>query len=225
MIDALPAAAPSIRRSLRDTALEVSLLAQRGEISDIASLRRHCLGLVANFEQDLDDQGLSAEVREDMLYAQCALLDEAVLTRLAPDDKAQWDAEPLQVIKFSDHDAGNKLFDRVERAMRDPEPDVDLLRGYATVLGLGFKGRYALGGETERRVLIAQLNALIEKHDPMEAPDFVVRSGGGGRLARFFARLSPWAIAGLAALVVLVLYLAFDASLDAELARLIAQAK
>lgn len=225
MIETLPVAASSIRRSLRDTALEVSLLSQRGEIGDIAVLRQHCLRLVSDFEHDLDQQGVSAEARQDIVYAQCGLLDEAVLTRLAPDDKAQWDAEPLQVVKFGSHDAGNRLFDRLAQAMVAPEPNIDLLKGYATVLGLGFRGRYALGGETERRVLIARLNALIEKHDPMEAPDFVVRSKGARGFSRFLARLSPWAIAGLAAIVVLVLYLTFAASLDAELARLVAQAK
>ncbi|MFP3675368.1 DotU family type IV/VI secretion system protein, partial [Bacillus sp. SIMBA_031] len=63
------------------------------------------------------------------------------------------EAQPLQVEQFGEHDAGKHVFDRLSERMREAPPNIELLECYATVLGLGFKGRYAREGELQRTLI------------------------------------------------------------------------
>jgi type VI secretion system protein ImpK len=209
-----------IRELLRDTALEVSLLAQGGRAIDIESLRRQCEGLVETFERELTARGVATDVRQEIVYAQCALIDETVLTKWPEADKSKWDSQPLHVVKFGDADAGNRVFANLEARMREPSANLALLVGYAAILGLGFKGRYALGGDKERAALTYRLDAQIATYLPPGDGNFVIDSGAARPWWRFWASLSPWAVAGLAAVAALIVYFFFRGSLDARLAYL-----
>jgi type VI secretion system protein ImpK len=208
---------------LRNTALEVSLLAQgatkgttlfavqgatkgqgaplfaaQGAASaDVPRLRQRCLALLREFESALEERHASAGVRHDALYAQCGLFDEAVLAYLPEEIRSQWEARPLQVEWFGKHDAGEHIFDRLSERMREAPPNIALLEYYAAVLGLGFKGRYAREGESQRAVVIKALDDLLARSTPKDDDGLIVevaRTRGPGWLYR----LSPWAVAGLA---------------------------
>lgn len=209
--------ASGIRDLLRDTALLVTRLSQGGHTEDAAALRRHCQQLMANFSAALDQRGFAADVREDAELAQCGLLDEAVLRNLSAENKPVWDAQPLQVERFGEHDAGERVFERLGQRMREASPNVALLECYSAVLGMGFMGRYAREGEAKRSALIALLSAQLEKLRPVAGrPFFADRTGR--RLADWFYRLSPWAIAGLACVAAAVIWLIWAQVLDAQIA-------
>ncbi|RKT13448.1 type VI secretion system protein ImpK [Paraburkholderia sp. RAU2J] len=211
--------AGGIRDLLRDTALLVTRLSEGGHTEDAAALRQRCQQLMASFSAALDQRGFAADVREDAEVAQCGLLDEAVLRNLSAESKPVWDAQPLQVERFGKHDAGERVFERLEQRMRQASPNTELLECYAAILGLGFMGRYAREGETKRSALITSLNAQLEKLRPVGGrPFFADRTGR--RLADWFYRLSPWAIAGLACVAAAVIWLVWAQVLDAQLAQL-----
>ncbi|MCA7997026.1 DotU family type IV/VI secretion system protein [Burkholderia metallica] len=223
---------PSIRAQLRDTALLVTHLSNGGQVDGQESLRRQCVTLIAQFATALDAQGVAADIRDDAVLAQCGLIDEAALRYLPASDKGKWESQPLQVDRFGTHDAGTRIYERLEQRMREPAPNVDLLECYAAVLGLGFRGRYAArsgpspdahDGEAKRQALIAALVARIDQLRPAARPGFVT-DRSNTRLIDRLRHLSPWAIAGTACAIAIIVWFAWDRILDAELARLVQQA-
>jgi type VI secretion system protein ImpK len=215
--DCLPGT--GIRDLLRDTALFVTTLSQGDKTASVTVLRELCHQLMSEFSAALEQRGVAADVREDALYAQCGLLDEAVLRALPADDKPRWDAHPLQVERDGRHDAGERVFERLTLRVRETLPNVDLLEGYAAILGLGFMGRYAREGPEQRASLIATLNAELQKLRPAATCGFVV-DRSGRRLADWFYRLSPWAIAGLGCVAAALVYLIWNQALTLQLAHL-----
>jgi len=72
---------------------------------------------------------------------------------------------------------------------------VALLECYATILGLGFLGRYANDGELRRAELAALLNERIPRAEPRRA-SLIIDSVSSTRLD-WLRRLSPWTVAGM----------------------------
>lgn len=210
----------SIRSLLRDTALLATTLATSGATRDVATLRAHCLALIDQFGQALKQHGHAEDVIRDIQLAQCALLDEIALRRLPANDRATWEVKPLQVERFSLHDAGERVFDRLEARMRQSAPNVDLLEGYAAILGMGFLGRYAREGETQRTELIAALNAQIEKLRVTPDHPFIV-DHQERHFSDWLYRFSPWAIAAGACSVAFIVWLVWQVALNAQLAHLL----
>ncbi|WP_322022504.1 DotU family type IV/VI secretion system protein [Burkholderia sp. BCC1977] len=219
---------PSMRALLRDTALLVTHLSNGGQVDNPERLRQQCLRLVAQLSTALDAHGIAADVRDDVVIAQCGLIDEAALRHLPATSKADWESRPLQVDRFGTHDAGTRVYERLEYRMREPAPNVDLLECYAAVLGLGFRGRYAArsgssadarDGEAKRQALISALTAQIDQLRPATRPGFVT-DRSNTRLIDRLKSLSPWAIAGTACVIAILVWFAWDRILDAELARL-----
>ena len=211
-----------IRELLRDAALLVTNLSSGGKVENYDTLRSRCKQIVQEFTEALDQRGFAREVRDDAIVAQCALLDETALRHLDDAKKALWIAEPLQVERLKHHNAGEYVFERLEARMREESPNIGLLECYAAVLGLGFKGRYALESDASRDALIGRLNALLERLRPMQSNTFLV-DRSGQRFCDWFHRLSPWAIAGLATLFAFVAWLSWHLALDAQLASMLSK--
>jgi type VI secretion system protein ImpK len=216
-----------IRSLLRDTALCVTQLSASGTPCDYRQLRDNSEQLVKQFAAALQRHGYPDDVREDALIAQCGLLDEAALRHLSVDDQSQWDAHPLQISETGRHDAGERVFERLEQRMRDASPNVDLLEFYAAILALGFVGRYASPrwnshegeGAAKRAALITALNAQLDTLKPAQHQAFIVERSGW-HLTDWLYRLSPWAIASVTGMVALATWLGWSATLDAQIAHL-----
>ncbi|MBM7125862.1 DotU family type IV/VI secretion system protein [Dyella flava] len=208
-----------MRECLRETALQVSLLAQGGNVAPVEELRDRCVGLVTEFERALDALQVSVEARDEVVYAQCALLDEVALSNLSIEGRGKWEAHPLQVERFGNYDAGERVFEQLNARMRQTPPDVELLQCYAAILGLGFKGRYAREGEAERNALIMTLQALLAKLQPASDQSFIIEKTRGRTLPRF----SSWAAAVMASIMAAFVYVVCDRALDAQLAHLLNQ--
>ncbi|MEX3812717.1 DotU family type IV/VI secretion system protein [Paraburkholderia sp. BR13439] len=209
-----------IRDLLRDTALLVTTLTPGGHVDHATDFRNRCGSLIANFSTALERRGYADEVRREALLAQCGLLDEVALRYLPAESRAAWELKPLQVELFNLHDAGERVFERLEARMREASPHVDLLECYAAILSLGFIGRFARDGEAGRTALTTSLHAQLEKLRPAPASTFIV-DRPGRRLSDWFYRLSPWAIAGLACGAAAIVWLVWSTALDAQLAQLV----
>ncbi len=213
------ASGEGIRDLLRDTALLVTTLAHGGHVEDAAGFRDRCGQLIEHFSNALERRGYPDDVRQEALVAQCGLLDETALRYLAAESRADWELKPLQVERFNLHDAGERVFDRLEARMREASPRLDLLECYSAILGLGFLGRYAREGEAKRTALIASLNAQLEKLCASPDRPFVA-DRAGRRFSYWFHRLSPWAIASLACVAAAIVWMTWAAALDLQLAQL-----
>ncbi|SAK53089.1 hypothetical protein AWB79_01976 [Caballeronia hypogeia] len=101
-------------------------------------------------------------------------------------------------------------------------PQVDLLECYASILGLGFKGRFALGGEDIREALMVELNALLSRLRPADSPSLLM-DAPEKRFCRWFQRLSLWRIVAIGCVVALAVWLLCHSLLDAQVAALASQ--
>ncbi|WP_321932692.1 DotU family type IV/VI secretion system protein [Burkholderia cenocepacia] len=210
-----------MRDLLRDTALLVTTLTSGGHTQDAVALRARCKQLVEQFASGLQQRGFPDDVRNEALVAQCGLLDEVALRHLPGESRSAWEREPLQVEQFNLHEAGERVFERLDARMREPAPPVALLECYSAILGMGFVGRYARDGEAKRTALITSLNARLETLRPSLDRPFIA-DRVERRVSDWFYRLSPWAIAGLACVAAAIVWGVWSATLDGQLAHLVA---
>lgn len=214
--DALPLSA-----LLRNTALETALLADGAAATNVDSLRARCRQLVDGFAAALEARKVPADVACDALYMQCGLLDEMVLAHLPGEVRPAWEARPLQVERLGKHDAGEHVFDRLAVRMREAPLNIELIECYATVLGLGFCGRYARGGDAQRNQIVGTLSDLLAKHSPAGEAGLVV-DASHTRGRDWLYRLSAWAIAGLACAAAAIVFVLIGHGLDLQVGHLLA---
>jgi type VI secretion system protein ImpK len=213
----LPLPLPAL---LRNTALEISRLAQEPVSIDVAKLRARCKQLVGELAAALAARNAPGDVARDALYMQCGLLDEAVLAHLPPESRPQWGAFPLQVERFNQHDAGEHVFERLALRMHETPFNAELLACYATVLGLGFKGRYARDGDAQCSAIMRTLNAFLATQGPTEDEALVVNTTRARGLDWLY-RLSPWVIAVLASTACAILFMLIALGLAAPVSQLL----
>lgn len=147
---------------LRDTFLTVVELRQGTTVRHGIELYRHCQRQVELVRERLKDAGFSRENVEHITYAQCALLDETVLSRSGMDDgQAIWMKNPLQSHFFNTLQAGELLYERMKQVLQEPAPAQAVLTCFHRVLLLGFRGRYQDPVAPERDQLISTLNGLV----------------------------------------------------------------
>lgn len=156
----------------------------------------------------------AAPVAEEARYAMAALVDEVFLN-LDWAGRDWWRGHLLEARLFKTHRAGERVFERIDALLGDPERgSTDLARLYLLLLGLGFEGRFR-GLEGAEEELCARARRL---HGFLAGREEELRNGdrplfpaayaytlGEGRGARL-PHLRPWllAAAGLAALWLLV---------------------
>ncbi len=215
-----PGNSAGIRDLLRDTALFVTALVPDGKATSIVQVQSSCRDLIRRFAEALHQRGYPDDVRNDAGIAHCGLLDEVALRHFQGDSRAAWELKPLQVEQFGIHDAGERVFDRIEQRLREADARVDLLECYCAVLGLGFMGRFVREEATKRDALVAALNARIVKLRPQAGRPFISERRAR-RPADWFYRLSPWAIAGLIAVLGGLAWVGWHAGLDVQLANLL----
>jgi type VI secretion system protein ImpK len=209
-----------VRDLLHDTALLVTTLASGGSVQNAATFRERCRQLVDQFSKALARRDVPDEVQREALIAQCGLLDEMALRHLSSESRTEWELHPMQVERFSVHDAGRRVIDRIEAHLNESLPHVDLLECYAAILGMGFIGRYALEGETKRAALVTALNARLESIRPHTEEPF--RSEAHGTtISNGVNRLMPWIAVALACLVAATVWITGNRVITTQLAEVV----
>lgn len=197
---------PSV--SLVELATDVLLLGlQIGReavlLSDVEDLRQRLLGLLRGFGRSAEQAGWRPADIEDAEFALSAYLDE-VIQHSGWSQRGQWAAGSLQMTLYGESVAGERFFERLERARRRSSGVVAV---YYQCLVLGFMGQYRVGEADELRLLISDLRRELDLHDPPQLCDLDSFVDDGAARARPL----PWlGLAGicvvLAAVVVGALY-------------------
>ena len=146
---------------LQNSYLLVIELRQGGSARSSGDLWSRCASEIERVRQSLAAADVSQRSIDLISHAQCALLDETVLTCADADARTTWTREPLQARFFSRHQAGQFLYEELREVLREPSPDPYVLTAYHRVLMLGFLGRYSQPSDPERQQLIATLNARV----------------------------------------------------------------
>jgi type VI secretion system protein ImpK len=197
----------------------VRIRSNRQAARDAASFRAHVKRLVAAADEEARRGGYDGDSVRLAVYAVVAFLDEAVLNSTEP-MFADWPRQPLQEEVFGDHMAGETFFRNLSELLgrTDSEALADLLEVYQLCLVLGFRGRFAAGGEGEihrfTSLVDDRLSRIRGGHPPL-APRAGLPAGESVPRAR-----DPWVrrlvvAAGILAVVALAAYLAFRLSLGA----------
>lgn len=188
---------------LADTWLTVAQLRHGASAPDGQALYKNCCAQVESVREALAHAGYDSESITHISYAQCALLDEAVLNRKpvsaeadaeSPDAENEvshkgdadegikaWRAAPLQARYFGTLRAGGALYDRIADVLRQPSPVPAVLTCYQRVLALGFQGQFSLSGvaQEQREEIVAALNKRVQ---PLETGvELVVQKTGRRR--------------------------------------------
>src|SRR5476649_375782 len=204
--------------AFRDTAFSVASLADNATSLSFVSFRAKCVAQVDALGRELRATGHLPDVIRDATYAQCALLDETALAQLKGPERDAWEREPLQVEAFKSNDAGYELIDRIQQRLAEPRPKLALLHLFNSVLGLGFKGEFALSGADARLELMRALDQRIGESGSLDTSGTVVLTQDGSR--SWSTNVSPlgWVIG--AVLVAGLVYLALGQWLTASIARI-----
>jgi len=202
---------------MADTWLTVAQLRHGARAPDGQALYKNCCEQVEKVRDALEHAGYDSESIMHISYAQCALLDEAVMNRkpaavsrgsntsgpeseqateadasqkVEVDEGAKaWRAAPLQARYFGSLRAGGALYDRIAEVLRQPSPVPAVLTCYQRVLALGFQGQFSLSGvgQEQREEILASLN---ERVPPLESEVSLVVHKTGKR--RYSLLRSVW---------------------------------
>lgn len=192
---------------LHDTYLLVVELRQGAFVPNRQRLQQLSMAQIEQVRQRLDEAGVDQKSAAHISHAQCALLDETVLTRAQPDVREQWASEPLQAKLFNRHQAGEFLYEDMRQVLREPAPDQRVVTAFQRVLMLGFQGRYKAPDDPEREQLLAALNAHVA---PLEVNRAFTRATGSQLFGPSLRRRAPWMHIGLAVLVLAGVWWAMD---------------
>jgi type VI secretion system protein ImpK len=203
--------------AFRDTAVTVANLADDATSITFASFREKCVAQVKALARELRAAGHLPDVVRDATYAQCALLDETALVRLKGAERDAWEREPLQIKEFQTNDAGDELIAKIHQRLADPRPKLALLSLFNAVLGLGFKGKFALQGADARIELMRALDQRIAQVADRDTSGTVLLTQDAS--TRWNRNVSPlgWVVAS--GVVAGLVYLALSQWLTASIAR------
>ncbi|AKX44209.1 type VI secretion system protein ImpK [Thiopseudomonas alkaliphila] len=108
------------------------------------------------FEKKALKQGFEYQDIHATKYAFCATVDETILHSDCS-FKEEWGCNPLQLISFGDHLAGENFFTHLEELRAQGASRLPALEVYHFCLLLGFKGKYFIEGTEKLHYLKARL--------------------------------------------------------------------
>lgn len=130
--------------------------------------------------ESLQAPQLTEEELRSIRYALAALLDERVAYSTWT-EKSQWLAQPLQVILFGDHLAGEKFFDRLTKLQTATTSNRIVLQVYYICLQLDFQGKYRLQDPQLLVKLKQSLNTQLLHGNPANQQNNTLANPGAQR--------------------------------------------
>lgn len=140
----------------------VRLRYNRQAVSNAEAFRAQMKQALRVAEQEARSGGYSAEDVRQVIFAVVAFLDESALSCRNP-AFSDWARLPLQAELFGHQLAGEVFFQELQSTLgrQDSSQVADVLEVYYLCLLLGFKGRYAAGGDL--RSIMAMVRGKIQR--------------------------------------------------------------
>jgi len=169
----LKTAEQAVNPLLEASRVLLQALADTPEMLDadaIALWRRRLEQEVRLFTRICSDLQLRPEHVRCASYCLCSAFDEAAMQ--TPWGKGgttgvEWQESSLASVLGHDRRGGDRVFQLIDEAMRNPRENLDLIELYQNVLDLGFRGRYRFEAGGQKRLQVIRENV----HD-------VVMTGG-----------------------------------------------
>ena len=140
----------------------VRLRYNRQTVSSADSFRTQMMQALGIAEQEARSRGCNPEDLNQAKFALVAFLDESALGCRNP-AFADWQRLPVQAQLYGHQLAGEVFFQELQKTLNrsDSAETADLLEVYYLCLLLGFKGRYAAGGDL--RSIMASIQEKIRR--------------------------------------------------------------
>ena len=167
----------------------VRLRYNRQAVSNAEAFRAHIKQALRVSEQEARSGGCSSEDVRQAIFALVAFLDESALCSRNP-AFADWARLPLQAELFGHQLAGEVFFQELNTTLArdDSSQTADMLEVYYLCLLLGFKGRYAAGGDL--RSIMAGIQEKIRRIRGI--PSALSPQGGVPAEAVRLVQSDPW---------------------------------
>ncbi len=127
-------------------------------------LRQHLAQQFATMHARAIGSGIAHEDANDAIYALMALFDE-ILVQARWSGRLEWQTSPLQYVHFHENVAGENFFRRADVLLGQPHR-AHVLLIYFLCLGLGFQGRYAVGGAAGLAPVYEHIGAAVSQSLP-----------------------------------------------------------
>lgn len=163
---------------------------------------------IQQFEIDARAAGVPADQVNVAKYALAACADD-VVQNLPSDDRQIWTQYSMLVRFFSERTGGVKFFQELERAKQNPAVNLGLLEIMHACLSLGFEGVYRTGGGAGALQGIRRdLYETIRRASPKTIEDLSPHWRGQSiALAGSRFQTPTWAVAAVAGVILLAVYL------------------
>lgn len=178
----------------------------------VNELQDRLIAEIKKFENRALTKGASQGQMDIAKYLLCALLDETVLN--TPwGSRSGWGHNSLSSLFFKKLVGGEEFFQILDRLKRQPSQNQNLLELAYLCLSLGFEGKYRytnnglLTLERQRQDLYLLIQQI--KGDPQ--PELSTRwRGVGGEPNPLIRHVPLWVLAGVAGVVLMIIYMGFS---------------
>ncbi|ECA1950231.1 DotU family type IV/VI secretion system protein [Salmonella enterica subsp. enterica serovar Virchow] len=125
------------------------------------ALFQSCFAMIQQVQDKLAAAGASGYLAEEIKFAHCVFLDEAVMTQPDTDVSTWWRQTPLQGHFLDSLHGGEHFYEHIKKLLREPAPSEALLTCYHRMLLLGYVGKYRSENNDERQSLMRQLETQL----------------------------------------------------------------
>ena len=185
---------------------------------DPAALREQLLAWIAEFETQSAAGGVPRTKITAARYLLCSFIDE-VIAQTPWGTASPWAERNLLQEFHEERSGGEKAFQLLERLGQEPEANADLLELFYICLRLGFEGRYRQtpSGRATLDALATRVLEVIRPADVAASARTLAPRWQGVRVPaqRDRAVLPLWVLLALTAALVLGVFFAFNARIDA----------
>ncbi len=179
---------------------------------DLRELRNRIVKQLKQFQEDATRAGYSSDVIRYAHYTLCAFLDEVVLG--TPwGGRSRWQEKSLLSTFHRETWGGEQVFRIIEKVKRDSASNIDLLEFLYVVLGLGFEGAHGAapdGREKLERVRDSLFEAIRNQRRERDHDLSMRWRGAQAGKVGLSNYLPPWAIASIAAALMLATFFTFS---------------
>ncbi|MCX8965988.1 DotU family type IV/VI secretion system protein [Erwinia psidii] len=146
------------------------------------ALYQRCFDMIQQVQDKLTAAGASDKFCEEIKFAHCVFLDEAVMTQPDTDVSTWWRRTPLQGHFLGHLHGGEHFYEHIKKLLRKPTPSQVLVTCYYRMLSFGYAGKYRTENDGERLSIMQQLEKLLPKIPGQENHHAIVVSSGGSEM-------------------------------------------
>lgn len=178
---------------------------------DVPALHSRMVEEIRLFEKQGLRQGITPEHMHMGRYALCTLIDETVLN--TPwGSNSLWSQKSMLITFHKEAWGGEKFFQYLNRVVRQPSTNLDLLELFYYCLSLGLQGKYRVAehGETKLEQLRSNLYVLLERQRGDIEHELSGRWEGVKDRRNVLVRYIPlWVIGSVVGALLLAVYLGY----------------